>query len=243
MKRWIRLASHLYPAAWRRRYATEFDALLDQVDAGWKDFFDTLKGALTMQFTSWNFKVILLTFGLTGLAVAAVAAFLVPNEYRSTAVMRLSGDASVSDAERNVLSRTSLEQTIFSFDLYKARRMDTPVENIVEYMRLHDISIKMVHLRTDLNGPAAFTISFTYPDRKLAQAVTRELVAKFTAALPSVGHLTSMEVLDPPSNPMQPFEPHPAEWAAIGTGTGLLIGLTFAYALRWRIAIVRKPAH
>jgi hypothetical protein len=242
MKRWVRLASRFYPAAWRRRYATEFDAMLSEMDANWKDVFDTLKGAVTMQLTSWNFKSILLTFGLIGLAIAAAAAFIVPNEYASTAVMRLSGDAPIDHAERDVLSRTSLERLITGLDLYKARRMDTPIENIVEYMRLHDLSIKMLRLPTDLNGPRAFTITFTYPDRRLAQAVTRELVTNFTAAIPRAGTATSMELLDPASWPIQPIEPHPAEWAAIGACMGLLIGLTVSYALRWRIAIVRKPA-
>ncbi len=52
MKHWVRLASRFYPASWRRRYAVEFDALLDEVDIGWKDVFDILKEALTMQCNS-----------------------------------------------------------------------------------------------------------------------------------------------------------------------------------------------
>ncbi len=243
MKQWVRLASFLYPAAWRRRYAAEFDAMLDEVDAGWKDVFDTLKGALSMQLTSWNFKSILLTFSLIGLAIAAAIAFIVPNQYQSTAVMRLSGDASLNNAEQDVLSRTSLEQTITGLGLYEAQRTNTPMENIVESMRMRDISIRTLRLPADSKSQTAFTINFRYPDRKLAQAVTRNLVAKFTAALPRAGTLTSMEVLDPPSDPMQPIEPHPAVWAAIGTSVGLLIGLTVCYALRWRITIVRRPAH
>jgi capsular polysaccharide biosynthesis protein len=107
---------------------------------------------------------------------------------------------------------------------------------------MHDLSIKMLRLPMDLNGPRAFTITFTYPDRRLAQAVTRELVANFTAAIPRAGTATSMEILDPASWPMQPIEPHPAEWATIGAGLGLLVGVTVAYALRWRIMIVRRPA-
>jgi uncharacterized protein involved in exopolysaccharide biosynthesis len=243
MKRWLRLASHFYPAAWRRRYATEFDAMLNQVDAGWRDVFDILKGALTMQFTSWNLKTILLTCGLIGVAVAAAAAFSIPSEYQSTAVMLLSGDVFFSEAQKEVLSRTSLEKAITELDLYKARRADTPMENIVQYMRMHDISIKMLRLPAGEKKPTAFTITFDYPDPKLAQAVTRDLLTKFTAALPRYGSLTSLEVLDPPSNPMQPIYPRRAWLLATGLFAGLLVGLTVSYALRWRIQIVRRPAH
>src|SRR5580658_885211 len=117
MKHWVRLASHFYPASWRRRYATEFDAMLDQVDADWKDFFDILKGALTMQFTSWNLKSIVLTFAVIGVVIAAAAAFSIPTEYQSTTVLRLSaaggaqGNAQiaqyVNEMEPEILSRTS----------------------------------------------------------------------------------------------------------------------------------------
>jgi LPS O-antigen subunit length determinant protein (WzzB/FepE family) len=93
MKRWIRSASRFYPATWRKRYAMEFNALLDEADAGWTDFFDTLKGALAMQFTSWNFKTIILTFALTGAAIGAVVAFSTHNQYASTSVVRMTSRA------------------------------------------------------------------------------------------------------------------------------------------------------
>jgi LPS O-antigen subunit length determinant protein (WzzB/FepE family) len=89
MKRWIRIASRFYPATWRQRYAMEFNALLDEADAGWTDFFDTLKGALAMQFTSWNFKTIILTFALIGAAIGAVIAFSTHDRYASKSVVRM----------------------------------------------------------------------------------------------------------------------------------------------------------
>jgi uncharacterized protein involved in exopolysaccharide biosynthesis len=249
MKHWVRLASYLYPASWRRRYAMEFDALLDEVDAEWKDVFDILKGALTMQFTSWNFKSILLSFGLIGGVIAAAAAFSIPSEYQSTSVMRLTSAGSsldlnpyLNDTEQEVLSRTSLERLITGLDLYKTRRMDTPMENIVQYMRMHDIAIKMLRLPAGEKSPVDFAITFNYPDPKLAQAVNRELVSRFTAALPRAGALTSLEVPDPPSLPGQPIHPRRYVFVFTGLCAGLLIGLAVAHASRWRITIVRKPA-
>ncbi len=35
--------------AWRERYGEEFDALLEQVDAGWRPLADVVRGAFTMQ--------------------------------------------------------------------------------------------------------------------------------------------------------------------------------------------------
>ena len=49
MKRLIRLASRLYPSSWRRRYAREFEALLDDVKPGPRQLFDVLKGAIAMR--------------------------------------------------------------------------------------------------------------------------------------------------------------------------------------------------
>ena len=38
----------------------------------------------------------------------------------------------------------------------------------------------------------------------------------------------NLEVLDPASDPQQPTEPNAPEWAAIGTGLGLLLGVVLA---------------
>jgi LPS O-antigen subunit length determinant protein (WzzB/FepE family) len=249
MKHWVRLASYLYPAWWRRRYAAEFDALLEEVDMGWRDGFDILKGALTMQLASWNFKSIALTFAVTGAVVAGAIAFRIPSEYQSTSVMRLTSARSsidfnpyLNDTEQEVLSRTSLEGLITGLDLYKTRRMDTPMENIVQYMRMHGIAIRMLQLPSGEKTPVAFAVTVNYPDPKLAQAVNRALVAKFTAALPHAADLTSLEVLDPPSLPGQPIYPRRHVFVFAGLCGGLLAGLTVAYALRWRIVIERRPA-
>jgi len=53
----------------------------------------------------------------------------------------------------------------------------------------------------------------------------------------------NLEVLDPASRPMQPIYPLPGRFAFAGLCAGLLAGLTVAFASRWRISIVRRPAH
>ena len=52
MKRSIQLAANLYPHPWRERYSVEFDALLEDINPGWREFADILRGALTMQMTN-----------------------------------------------------------------------------------------------------------------------------------------------------------------------------------------------
>jgi hypothetical protein len=262
MKHWVRLASCFYPSSWRRRYAMEFDALLDEVDTDWKDVFDILKGALTMQFTSWNLKTIALAFAVTGAVIAGAIAFSIPSQYQSTSVMQITtagpahGDAPadvkkhMSNMEQDVLSRTSLERLIIGLGLYKVRRGKDPFEDIVQDMRNHNIQIKPIHgAGSDRRDTVAFSISTTYPDPKLAQAMNQELISEFIkqnlvdalrgADVPMGANL---EVLDPASLPVKPFYPRTAQLVATGLFVGLLAGLTVSYALRWRILIVRRPA-
>jgi uncharacterized protein involved in exopolysaccharide biosynthesis len=260
MKHWVRLASHLYPASWRRRYATEFDAMLDEMDASWKDVFDILKGAVNMQVTSWNLKSIVLTFAAIGIVVAAAAAFSIPTEYQSITVLRLSAGSAhgnaqfaqyIHEMEPEILSRTSLERMITGYDLYKSQRKDKLMEDIVQDMRTRDIAIKMVSAPGgQQNDSAAFMVSYVYSDPELAQTVTRDLVTKFmeqgnvTVQRGSeIRNAQNLEVLDPPSRPRQPISPNKSALIFTGLCAGLLVGLTVSYALRWRIAVVRRDAH
>jgi uncharacterized protein involved in exopolysaccharide biosynthesis len=238
----MRLASHFYPASWRRRYALEFDAMLDEVDADWRDFFDTLKGALTMQFTSWNLKTIALVFAMIGAVIATAVAFSIPNRYSSEAVMRFSGDADLRNTAMLALSRPSLEKMITELGLYKDQRTDKPMETIVERMRM-DTSIRKIHTAADLKSPTAFAVTFTYPNAKLAQAVTLRMVEKFAGLLPHSGAVTSINVVDPPNLPQQPSYPNRALMVSMGLSGGLLIGLLVSLSLGWRIVVIRRPAH
>ena len=52
MRRWLALSAKLYPRAWRQRYGVEFDALMEDVEPGWRQFADVLGGAVRMQMKS-----------------------------------------------------------------------------------------------------------------------------------------------------------------------------------------------
>jgi polysaccharide chain length determinant protein (PEP-CTERM system associated) len=135
-----------------------------------------------------------------GLVCAVVVAFLWPDTYISTAVMRITPQqvperlvpsaVNSAMAERvnammqEILSRSSISELIQrpSLDLYKRDRARKPMEDVVEDMR-KTIKINMLDTPTGGGGrrvTSAFTIQFSYPDRYKAQAVVRELVTKFT---------------------------------------------------------------
>jgi uncharacterized protein involved in exopolysaccharide biosynthesis len=135
-----------------------------------------------------------------GLVIATVVAFLWPDTYISTAVMRITPQqvpanlvpsvVSSQMADRlqqmqtEILSRGSLSEIIQkpSLDLYKKERQKLPMEDIVQEMRNKYIRISPI---ADANSggrryASAFAVSFMYTDRYKAQAVVRELVTKFT---------------------------------------------------------------
>lgn len=140
-----------------------------------------------------------------GLVISVVVAFLWPDTYVSTAVMRITpqqvserlvpADVTTAMSERlsameqEILSRGSLEELITrpSLDLYKKERAKKPLEDIVTDMRNKAIKISLVEVpnapknsTTAQQFASAFAISFSYIDRYKAQAIVRELVTKFT---------------------------------------------------------------
>ncbi|MBI2680040.1 MAG: hypothetical protein HYX25_03415, partial [Candidatus Solibacter usitatus] len=135
-----------------------------------------------------------------GLVVSTVVAFMWPDTYISTAVMRITPQQVPSNlvptsittqmADRlqqmqtEILSRGSLSEIIQkpSLDLYKKERQRLPMEDVVQEMRNKYIRIMPL---ADAGGggrryASAFSVAFSYTDRYKAQAVVRELVTKFT---------------------------------------------------------------
>jgi uncharacterized protein involved in exopolysaccharide biosynthesis len=192
MKRWILAASQFYPREWRQEYGEEFDALLEDLNPGWKVFANVLRGAITMQITKgtgwWKIAG---AVAVAGGLVAIGISFSTPPTYVSTAVMQVTPQPDplrpaapevlqqraaehLQQLQTEILSRTSLAETIQkpSLNLYKPDRQRVPMEDVVQKMR-RDIRI------APLDKPGAFVISFAYSDQQKAQAVMRELVTKF----------------------------------------------------------------
>jgi succinoglycan biosynthesis transport protein ExoP len=158
-----------------------------------EDYIDMLR-----RYRSWLIGPMFL-----GLVVAVVVAFMWPDTYVSTAVMRITPQT-ISDRlvptianmqmqqrlqqmQQEILSRDSLTELIRrpSLDLYRKERDRYPMEDVIQ-----DMKNKYIRLTTEVGrgGASAFTISFSYPDRFKAQAVVRELVTKFTEQNVRVQH-------------------------------------------------------
>jgi polysaccharide chain length determinant protein (PEP-CTERM system associated) len=155
-----------------------------------EDYIDILR-----RYRSW---IVGPTFA--GLVVAVVVAFLWPDTFVSSAVMRITpqqiserlvpSNISTQMAERllameqQIESRTQLQELIQrpSLNLYPKERQRKPMEDVIDQMRK---AIKITLLEAagasqQQKFASAFEISFSYADRYKAQAVVRELVSKFT---------------------------------------------------------------
>src|SRR5580700_874556 len=154
-----------------------------------EDYIDILR-----RYRSW---IVGPTFA--GLVIAVVVAFLWPDTFISTAVMRITpqqvpqslvpSNISTQLAQRltamqqEVQSRTSLSDLILrpSLNLYPKERQCATMEDALEKMR-RAIEITLLESSTPQQQPAyasAFQISFSYSDRYKAQSVVSNLVTKF----------------------------------------------------------------
>ncbi len=99
----------------------------------------------------------------------------VPDEFvRST--VTLETDRRVDALRVKVLSRTTLQELIDSFDLYKEKRKRLTAEEVITEMR-EDIGVvvETVRARGQERQPSAFHVRFLYDDPKIAAEVTQRL--------------------------------------------------------------------
>jgi polysaccharide chain length determinant protein (PEP-CTERM system associated) len=163
-----------------------------------EDYIDMLR-----RYRSW-----LIGPMFAGLVVAVVVAFLWPDTYVSTAVMRITPQT-ISDRlvptianmqmqqrlqqmQQEILSRGQLAELIQkpALDLYRKERQRYPLEDVIQDMRNKAIHIQASDVGR--GGASALTISFSYPDRFKAQAVVSQLVTRFTEQNVKVQHDNSI---------------------------------------------------
>jgi uncharacterized protein involved in exopolysaccharide biosynthesis len=233
MRRAIALAILLYPRAWRTRYGTEFNALLEDVRPGWRELWDIVRGALRMQIFTWNWRRTAAAFALAGAVVAGVIAARTADTFVSTTVMKVTTrqtpGAFLRVATSDVLSRHALFEIIQQNDLYQDDRKRLPLEDIVQSMRNRYIRIVPV----PRGGEGVFAVSFQDPDPHKAQRVTADIANRLLDASKG-GRAGSLEILDPASLPQQPAEPHlRAVIVAIGLAAGLIVGFLVLGVRRW----------
>jgi polysaccharide chain length determinant protein (PEP-CTERM system associated) len=130
-----------------------------------------------------------------GLVAGVVTAFMWPDSYLSSGQIRVvppvvpsrlvQANVSVEMTQRinqlyqEIISRPVLTNLIQTYNLYPFDRKRYPTEDVVESMR-KDIHITQPRgLQSRDRSGAAFMISYTYSDRRLAQKVCEELIGKF----------------------------------------------------------------
>jgi uncharacterized protein involved in exopolysaccharide biosynthesis len=133
-----------------------------------------------------------------GLVISVVTAFLWPDTYVSTAVVRvvppqvpeafvpsnvnMEMSQRINSMAQQILSRSTLTNIINTHGLYARDRARLPMEDVVENMRKKDVRISsVVNFNSGQNGRQvpAFQISFSYEDRIKAHKVCQDLVGRF----------------------------------------------------------------
>ena len=241
----VRWAARLYPAAWRERYALEFEALLEDVGPGGRDLWDLLRGALLMHLrtVSLTFLKIVARMHAGRRAGGRNLVLRASEWYVSTAVMRISLPSTQTGAgsdidrkltalrhlqalQQSILSRSSLSSLIAGQNLYVKERSQYPLEDIVLGMRDRDLRIRPVPSA----GAWTFAVEFANENPAAAQATVRAVVASLIDQNVRVSVQdgkggVNMELLDPASLPSRPVSPNRLKAIASGLGTGLVFGL------------------
>ena len=230
MRKLVRLAAWLYPSAWRRRYGAEFAALLDDAGPQWRDVFDVLSGAIKMQLSTWSLRNVTVACGMVGLIIAAGLGFSLPNVYVSRALLQMEApDANDQFARlwQQVVSRQSLAEIIKrpSLNLYKDKRDHEPLEDVIERMKSRDLRIERV------DGSGSFVVSFSYPDRFVAQATIGALITKLidanqvAARRGDFRNASTISLIDPASLAETPAAPNRWQIAIMGLVLGVVVGM------------------
>ena len=134
-----------------------------------------------------------------GLVLSIAIAFLLPNVYKSEAVIQITPAQISEDLVKNtgnqlltdriiqmegaILSRTSLSNLIQSPDLnlYPSDRAKLPIEDVIEVMKAKDLRIDITSAAAASPGKhaSAFKISFQYQNRFKAQQTVQKLITRF----------------------------------------------------------------
>jgi len=154
-----------------------------------EDYIDILR-----RHKAWIFGPI-----FAALVVSVVVAFLWPDTYVSTAVIRVvppqvpatlvatntSGDVQgrINSLAQLILSRATLLNIINTQGLYKKELSRKPSDDVIEDMRAHDIKVVPVAQSLQQSERGAqyptFEIRFSYNNRFTAQKVVQDLMARF----------------------------------------------------------------
>jgi hypothetical protein len=256
MKRILKLLVRLYPSAWRRRYGSEYEALLEDGTPRVTDVFDVVWEAGKMQMAGWSSLRIMVATAVVGTLGAIAISFAVRPRYVAQTVISVTAadpsterpwEDSMGSSLREILSDEFLGPIIQQEHLYPRERAHMPIHDVMNQMR-RDISIRPLQRgrrgspSTWPPGQGAFVIYFSYPDARIAQVVDKQLVSRFAefnvvrrrnGTQTSNSHLT-FSVVNPSSLPMTRAFPKRGVFGAGGLFVGFACGLITTMALRSR---------
>jgi hypothetical protein len=212
MRRLIRAAIRLYPARWRRRYGGELAALLEDLQPGWRDVFDILKGAMAMQINS--LRTVPVLCALAGAIGGGLVSMTQPEVYASSATILLGSDDFARDHHTATARRLEISLNGALGESAQARR-----------------ATEVVLVGTD---PNKTTVRVTCADRDPGEAQRMAQALSAAVAKSSGGSPMAAEILTPPNLPTSPVRRDHTVAIASGTVLGLLIGAAGVLLLRSR---------
>jgi len=243
MKRLLRLAARLYPAAWRNRYGVEFQALLDDNTPRWRDLADILIGGLEMRLAHAHTGIAVAAFSAAGAIAAAAIAFATFDRFVSAGTMHIRPAAQpaasavvrledrVPGLARDAFNDAFLGYVIETRGLYRRERdrAQTSMTTLVTRMR-GDIGL-------DLLSPTLVRVSFTSTDAQQTQRVVTDLMSRLVEAnltrSVSEPSATVVQVIDPSGEGRIDVPPQRVAAAGIGgLGGGALVGMLFGLRRR-----------
>jgi capsular polysaccharide biosynthesis protein len=228
MRRLTRILTRIYPPAWRSRYEAEFNALLDDLSPAWRTALNVVVGALAVQVGTRDLRRTVTVFGLIGLMTGCTCWLVMPNQYRSTAIIAIQSSGGlassrlVSSALQALTSRL-LHEIIQKDKLYPAKQGKMPLEDIAADMA------KSLQVRA-VDG-SLLAIEFDYTDPFTAQSVTNDLVSSFVDETLEINFksgstgVRTLSVLNSGSLAKQPIYWNPVSLAIVGLLGGIVVGL------------------
>jgi len=148
---------------------------------------------ITRRHRGWIFGPFLFT-----LVVSVVGAYMWPDSYTSSAIIRIVPqqvpaemvqaaesqrmEQRMSAMQQTVESRAVLTNIINTYNLYPKLRLQEPIEDVIEEMKSKDIRIEQIAslgAGGERRGSPAYRISFSYDNRMLAQKVVGDLEGRF----------------------------------------------------------------
>ena len=221
----------LYPAWWRQRYGRELEVLLE--DSGSRAAWDLFRGAMEMQMKTWSFGRIMTVCVIAGVVVAGAVAFSWPQQYKSTATLRLDQlDPEVLNRVlETALTRNALASIINDYNLYPRERRRMPTEDVIDKVMRQETWVTPV-------APNLAQVSFYYEDPIQAQRVSQDMVGRIIAAnltVPNPGLIQLVVPADPGKKQIEGKAR--AAMTSLGLPAGLLFGVVLALILRRRAPI------